>query len=207
MDAIYKFVPTVPTRLNKQPIWFNSDIRHHTNCLRALKRNFNQHPTLYNKLKYENSSNLLQDKISSAKANYESNLIFTFTTTNNSKVYKYIRSLTKSHSTPPTLHCNLTTANSDLEKANALNDYFYSIFSSASTNHHLPPSDTPTALSNISITEEDVYSVLINLDTSKAMGPDGIPPAVLSKCAPVLCKPLHHLFCLTLKYSKGLENS
>ena len=111
MDAIYKFVPTVPTRLNKQPIWFNSDIRHHTNCLRALKRNFNQHPTLYNKLKYENSSNLLQDKISSAKANYESNLIFTFTTTNNSKVYKYIRSLTKSHSTPPTLHYNSTTAN------------------------------------------------------------------------------------------------
>jgi len=32
------------------------------------------------------------------------------------------------------------------------------------------------------------------------MGPDSIPPVVLSKCALVLCKPLHHLFCLTLKY-------
>jgi len=88
MDAIYKFVPTVPTRLNKQPIWFNSDIRHHANCLRTLERELNEHPTLSNKLKYENSSNFLQDKISSAKANYESNLISTFTTTNNSKVYK-----------------------------------------------------------------------------------------------------------------------
>jgi len=55
-------------------------------------------------------------------------------------------------------------------------------------------------LSNISITEEDVYNVLINLDTSKAMGPDGILPVVLSKFTSVLCKPLHHLFCLTLKY-------
>jgi len=92
----------------------------------------------------------------------------------------------------------LTTANSDLEKAYVLNGYFYSVFSSGSTNH-LPPSDAPTALSKISITEEDVYNVLINLDTSKAMGPDGISPVVLSKCASVLCKPLHHLFCLTLK--------
>jgi len=32
------------------------------------------------------------------------------------------------------------------------------------------------------------------------MGPDGIPPIALSNCASVLCKPLHHLFCLTLKY-------
>jgi len=52
----------------------------------------------------------------------------------------------------------------------------------------------------LSPTEEDVYYALINLDTSKAMGPDGIPPIVLSKCASILCKPLHHLFCFTLKY-------
>jgi len=94
-------------------------------------------------MKYENSSNFLQDKISSAKANYKSNLVSTFTNNNNSKVYKYIRSLTKSHSTLPTLHYNLTTANSDLEKANWYTKWLF--FSSASTNH-LPPSDTPTAL-------------------------------------------------------------
>jgi len=29
---------------------------------------------------------------------------------------------------------------------------------------------------------------------------DRIPPIVLSKCVSVLCKPLHHLFCYTLKY-------
>ena len=32
------------------------------------------------------------------------------------------------------------------------------------------------------------------------MGPDGIPPIILSKCASVLYRPLHYLFCLTVKY-------
>ncbi|MCY3929513.1 MAG: reverse transcriptase family protein [Acidobacteria bacterium] len=198
-DAIVKFVPTVPTCYNKQPTWFNSDIRHHIKCLRTLKRKLNKRPTNNNKVKYENSSNLLQAKISSAKANYESNLISAFANNNNSKIYKYIRSLTKSHSIPPTLHYNSISADSDLDKANIFNDYFYSVFTQAPTNYPTP-SNISSVLSNISISEEDVYNALINLDTSKAMGPDSIPPIVLLKCASVLYKPLHHLFSLTLKY-------
>ena len=46
-----------------------------------------------------------------------------------------------------------------------------------------------------------LYNTLINLDTSKAMGSDGIPPIVLSKCASVLYKPFYYLFSLILKYS------
>ena len=87
----------------------------------------------------------------------------------------------------------------DLDKANSFNDHFHSIFTKTTSdaiffNNHY------TAFSNITITEEDVYCALISLDTSKAMGPDGIPPIVLFKCASVLCKLLQYLFCLTLKY-------
>ena len=32
------------------------------------------------------------------------------------------------------------------------------------------------------------------------MGPDGIPPIVLSKCASALYKPFYYLFSLVLKY-------
>ena len=48
---------------------------------------------------------------------------------------------------------------------------------------HCMPTENSYYLSHISITEEDVFNTLINLDTSKAMDPDGIPPIVLSKCA------------------------
>ena len=197
-DAINRFVPVVSVCHNKQPAWFNSDIRHHINCLRTLKRKFNKHPTTNNKAKYENSCNLLQAKINSAKDTYESTLINSFTDVNNSKIYKYIRSLSKSNSMPPTLHHNYTSADSDSEKANTFNDYFYSVFVQPPSNP-LPFSDTTTD-TNINITEEDVYNALTDLDTTKATGPDCIPPIVLSKCASVLFRPLHHLFSLTLKY-------
>ena len=52
----------------------------------------------------------------------------------------------------------------------------------------------------VSLKKMFICNALINLDTSKAMGPDGIPPIVLSKCASVLCRPFHYLFSLILKY-------
>ena len=87
-DAINKFVPISSISHNKQPIWFNSNIRHHIKCLRTLRRKFNKRPTDNNKMKYENSSNLLQAKITSAKANYESDLITAFANNNNPRVHQ-----------------------------------------------------------------------------------------------------------------------
>jgi len=164
-----------------------------------LRRKLSKHPANNNKIKYNNSSNLLQAKISSAKDNYESNLVASFTNTINSKIYKYIRSLSKSNSIPPMMRLNCIFANTDSDKANIFNDYFYSVFTQALPDYS-PPSNTTTVPINISISEEDVYNVLINLDTTKATGPNNIPPIVLSKCASALCQPLHYLFSLTLKY-------
>ena len=62
-DAIKKFAPTSPTSYNKQPTWFSSDIRHHIKCLRTLRRKLNKRPTDNNKIKYANSSNLLNLEI------------------------------------------------------------------------------------------------------------------------------------------------
>ena len=100
----------------QQPIWFNSNIQHHIKCLRTLRCKLNKCPTENNK-KYENSSNLLQAKINSAKANYESDLITAFAN-NNSRVCKYIMSLAKSHTIPPTLQHDFIVADSDIDKAN-----------------------------------------------------------------------------------------
>ena len=54
------------------------------------------------------------------------------------------------------------------------------------------------SLSDIGISELDVFEILSTLDASKAMGFDGIGPKVLKHCALALCKPLHHLFLLSL---------
>jgi len=81
------------------------------------------------------------------------------------------------------MHSNGRSVTTDLEKANISNNY---CFIQAPTDHPVP-SNTATALININISEEDVYSVLINFNTTKATGPDNIPRIVLFKCTSVLC--------------------
>ena len=49
-------------------------------------------------------------------------------------------------------------------------------------------------LSSFDFTVEDVYEILAGLDSSKAMGIDGIGPALLKSCALALYEPLFHLF-------------
>ena len=73
------------------------------------------------------------------------------------------------------------------------------MFTQTSTNQSLP-TENLSHLLHISITKEDVYNTVMNLEMSKAMGFDGIPPIVLSKCASVLYRPFHYLFSLILKY-------
>ena len=56
-------------------------------------------------------------------------------------------------------------------------------------------------LRDISIQESEVYEFLISLNTSKAMGCDGISPILLKHCATALFQPLHHQFLLSIMQS------
>ena len=55
-----------------------------------------------------------------------------------------------------------------------------------------------SSLSDICISELDVFRVLRSLDVTKAKGCDGISPKLLKTCALSLYQPLHHLFSLSL---------
>ena len=89
------FIPTTVIDHQCQPKWFNSNIRHHIQCMHTLKRKYNKHPTDSNKVKIEESEILLQAKISHAKSNYEANLVSTYANNNNSKIYSYIKNIAK----------------------------------------------------------------------------------------------------------------
>ena len=63
------------------------------------------------------------------------------------------------------------------------------------------PSRTNLKLHNISVTSKMVKKVIINLDLSKASGPDCIPVVVLKNCEPELFYILAELFNKCLKES------
>ena len=138
-DGIKQFIPTVRVNRYNQPKWFNSSIRHNINRVRTLRRKYNKHPSEQNKLKLENNETLLQAEISNTKADYESTLISNFSYSN-SKIYKYIRSLTNSNCIPCSVYYDSISANSDSAKASLFNKYFYSVFTKASS-HPVPPDD------------------------------------------------------------------
>ena len=63
------------------------------------------------------------------------------------------------------------------------------------------PSRTNLKLHNISVTSKMVKKVIMNLDLSKASGPDCIPVVVLKNCEPELSYILAELFNKYLKES------
>ena len=65
--------------------------------------------------------------------------------------------------------------------------------------HHFPPSKF--TMSSIKFSTRKVCQTLLQLDTSKSKGPDGIPAIVLKTCAPELAPILNKLF--QLSYTLG----
>ena len=67
------------------------------------------------------------------------------------------------------------------------------------------PSRTNLKLHNISVTPKMVRNVVMNLDLSKASGPDCIPVVVLKNCEPELSYILAELFNKCLKEACFLD--
>ena len=94
-EAMCLFIPKVRLKRRSQPKWFNSDIRHHLNCLRTMKRRFRLCPSVHysNKIKMLETS--LQNEITQARVTFESNLLESSQCYRSSAVFRYIRSFTK----------------------------------------------------------------------------------------------------------------
>ena len=65
-----------------------------------------------------------------------------------------------------------------------------------------PPVGTDGIIDDFEITTENVKYQLVNLDASKAAGPDDIPAVVLKMCADALAKPLKLIYQKTLVEGK-----
>ena len=202
ITAMELFIPVNKVHSDRHPIWFNSEIRHCIKRLRTLRRRNKRHPTYHISHIIDSLENSLQDKIKAAKQNYEFHLINNFAPTNNNKIFKYLKSITKSNTNPPIMNFDSSSASTDSSKANLFNQYFHSVFhnSSSPANHDNYPA-THESLNSITITVTDVFEALISLDVEKSCGIDRIAPKVLHSCAGPLCEPLHHLFSMSLRHA------
>lgn len=85
----------------------------------------------------------------------------------------------------------------ELEKANALNDFFREQTLVDDNNAEIPtiaPYDVDSELNTLTITQDEIESVLKSLPTGKAAGPDGINNRILRELATELSVPFCSLF-------------
>ena len=185
----------------KCPKWFNSDIRHHLNCLRTLRRRNKSRPSNNLMRKIQISEELLKLKMTQAKSNFESKLIESLQSGTSSNIFRYIRNIVSYNDLPVSMSLDSACLSSDPDKASAFNQHFHSIFNQTyfeipSISHIPRPS---TFIGEISMAELDVFNALVSLDPTKSMGIDGIGPSLLKHCAvPYIYQVLFHLFSLSL---------
>lgn len=125
----------------------------------------------------------------------QSNLV-----SNPSKFWSYVNSKLKSSGIPSLMNYKNEIANSPKDIAQLFRSYFSSVYctppTSVNSNSHIK---SHMHIGDISLPESIVFEGLMNLDSSKGCGPDGIPPVFLVNCAQSLCRPITIIFNLSLE--------
>lgn len=115
-------------------------------------------------------------------------------------LWRYIKSLNKTTVGVPPLVSNGQTIVDDSAKANALNDYFQTIFHDRTFTPlptYIPAIQTP--MPAVCITKEGIVRLLHSLDSRKSHGPDGISSALLKECCDCISDYLLVLFRRSLE--------
>lgn len=187
------YIPRKVLRSSQFPKWFSADLRHCYKCLKSLRRGCsrNPNPTKMAKLKSEEESFQLSSV--EAKGHYEMDLI------TNCQLRQLGYLLRKGGSIPSTLYLDSTLATSYSARMSLFNNFFSSVFTRSSL-CYLQQSISPVLImgSHPLRSPNLMYSTLSSLDTSKAMGMDGIGPKVLQSSELSICSPLQHLFQMCL---------
>ena len=196
--SAYRHIPyrKVNIRTRDKP-WMTSYIKHLIRLRDRWSKVYNKKPTNHNKVTRNAYRNMVKSEIKLAKAcHYDRQAkLLGDSITNPKRYWTLVKSLLGNKVTKkiPTLREGSCLYQTDLEKAEHLNDYFYkqSVLELTPDTDRLPEFEyvTDKRLSDFTITEEQVIKVLQSLNEHKASGPDGIGNKLLKILPQVLPNP------------------
>ena len=128
-NACETFIPK-SSRSNQYSRWFTGNIKHHIHLTHSLRKKAKNNPSVENVTYLEHSEVSLQGAISSARNQYEADLVNGCAFGDNRRIFQYINDTLKQHSLPDTMTLDSTSESSDIGKATLLNQFFHSVFSS-----------------------------------------------------------------------------
>ena len=189
---------------NHQAAWINSE----------LKREIRNRNRLYSKAKLSNNTNdwdnfknqkrLTQSAIRKAYWSHIENNVLGGTEEENfgetqKKFWRHVKSMKKDRTGTSPLKENGFLVSDPKSKAEILSGQYKSVLSQESDNN-IPEPDEPESptMPEITVTEEGVFKLLLNLKENKASGPDQTPAKILKAAAKPLSK------CLTVVFNSSL---
>lgn len=126
---------------------------------------------------------------------------------NPSSFWKLVGSVTSSKS-GSSIYPLINQFQSIEEATNTINQKFTSVFSNEANQrdlvHHLDANFDSSGMVpwSVDISSSLVHSLLVRIDSTKAMGSDGVPSILYKKGADFLAEPLTHIFCLSVSQQK-----
>ena len=189
-------IPKITIKSEFQPPWYDSDT--HRLCrekerwrARYKKSNNIEH---YNKFSQcrKDFKKLVREKMNSTFNDDSDPCIIS------KKFWKHVKSVSNSHRIPETVNYGQKFRNNKTDQAELFNDYFYDQFSSPS-NYNININFQNDPWADFSITHQRIRSLLKNVNSNKAQGPDGIHGKILKLCAVSLAYPLSLIFRTSLK--------
>ena len=173
-------IPYALVKTKKDVPWFSKEITQAVRKRNLLHRRAKVTKSAENEAKYHTMQNKVVSLLHKSKQSYFDKL----NQADNREFWKIMKQLNNT-STTPTLQTSSTTAHSSVDKANTLNNFFHSCFNqncppltqcSHNFEREMSPDDCPEQLLT---TEASVYDLLVQLDTSKSTGCDGISARML----------------------------
>ena len=178
LSVIDRYIPQVSRTTTHHLPWLNKHIR---SKMKQRKR-------LYDKAKvsqlpqdwaaYRTIKNEINSDIKRSHTSYQ-NTLFDNEGHVSKHFWKYVKNLRKDRVGVSPLRLDGKILIDGAEKANALNNQFYSV-----TNLPQAAEHPHIAVPNISFSTEGIINLLQDLESNKSPGPDGIPAAVLKASAP-----------------------
>ena len=179
---------------------------------------------MYDRTRYIIVKNELRTLTRNLRVNFKMNMALSIKN-KPTHFWSYVRSKIKSKSKiPPLNKPDCTKAFDAKDKAETLNSFFSSIFTTEVMDNIPITNDIFLGdfLNSFIISQQMVYNKLINLNSGKSPGPDGWHPCLLKEMSDLIDNPLSMLFqkslnegvlpiqwleaCITAIYKKGLKD-
>ena len=178
--------------------WFDSECYEAYRSKERAHKNFKLCSNIHNEVKRDSSrkhfKNICSKKMRDNLYNNDDPALIT------KKFWSHVKSNSKSQRIPECIHLNGRYRTNAKDKADLFNDFFADQFSGGSE-YGMSIDWTNDEAFHIEFTPTRIKSLLSNINSNKACGPDSIHGKLLKHCANSLCHPFSLLF--TLSYNTG----